>query len=133
MLAPAAPSPAAADSHRRWFKRVLPRSLFGRALIITILPLVLAQLLATWIFYDRHWDTVERRLATGVAADIAFTLDALHYADNAGEYDALLARATDTTELYYLFRPGERLPPGVREAGASRIEEQLAAAILPKL
>jgi two-component system, OmpR family, osmolarity sensor histidine kinase EnvZ len=128
-LLPGAVPPASADTHRRWFKRILPRSLFGRSLIIIILPLVLAQLLATWIFYDRHWDTVERRLATGVAADIAFTLEALRYADDPKEYDAILTRAVDTTELYYMFRPGERLPPGVREAGTSRIEEQLAAAI----
>ena len=122
----AAPS---ADSHRRWWKRVLPRSLFGRSLIIIILPLVLAQMIATWIFYDRHWDTVERRLATGVAGDIALTLGALRYADTPDEIEALLSRAADTTELYFIFRPGETLPRGVREAGDSRIEEQLAAAI----
>ncbi len=119
----------AADSHRRWWKRVLPRSLFGRSLIIIILPLVLAQLIATWIFYDRHWDTVERRLATGVVGDIALTLGALRYADSPDEVDALLSRAADTTELYFSFRPGETLPRGVREAGDSRVEEQLAAAI----
>jgi two-component system, OmpR family, osmolarity sensor histidine kinase EnvZ len=119
----------ATDSHRRWWKRMLPRSLFGRSLIIIILPLVLAQLIATWIFYDRHWDTVERRLATGVAGDIALTIAALRYADTPDEVDALLSRAADTTELYFIFRPGETLPRGVREAGDSRIEEQLAAAI----
>lgn len=86
-------------------------------------------MIATWIFYDRHWDTVERRLATGVAGDIALTLGALRYADTPDEIEALLSRAADTTELYFIFRPGETLPRGVREAGDSRIEEQLAAAI----
>ncbi len=108
---------------------MLPRSLFGRSLIIIILPLVLAQLIATWIFYDRHWDTVERRLATGVAGDIALTLDSMRYADTPDEVDALLMRAADATDLYFIFRPGERLPNDVREAGDSRIEEQLAAAL----
>ncbi|HEX7968824.1 MAG TPA: histidine kinase dimerization/phospho-acceptor domain-containing protein, partial [Stellaceae bacterium] len=121
--------PAAGDSHRRWWKRLLPRTLFGRSLIIIILPLVLAQLIATWIFYDRHWDTVQRRLATSVAADIAVTLEAMRYTDNRAELDALLARTTDSTELYYMLRPGEHLPRDVREAGRSRIEDQLASAI----
>src|SRR6516164_4691526 len=112
-------SAAVADDHRRWFKRLLPRSLFGRSLIIIILPLVLAQLIATWVFYDRHWDTVQRRLATSVAGDIALTLDAMRYTDNANELDALFTHATDTTELYYLFRPDETLPRGVRESGGS--------------
>jgi two-component system osmolarity sensor histidine kinase EnvZ len=123
------PAAAPADTHRRWFKRMLPRSLFGRSLIIIILPLVLAQLLATWIFYDRHWATVERRLATGVAADIAFTFDALRYAGTPNDYDAILNRAIDTTDLYYMFRADEALPRGMRDAGTSRIEEQLAGAI----
>jgi two-component system osmolarity sensor histidine kinase EnvZ len=126
-------SAAAADDHRRWFKRLLPRSLFGRSLIIIILPLVLAQLIATWVFYDRHWDTVQRRLATGVAGDIALTLDAMRYTDNANELDALFTHASDTTELYYLFRPGETLPRDVRESGGSHIEDQLAAALVERV
>jgi two-component system osmolarity sensor histidine kinase EnvZ len=126
-------SAAVADDHRRWFKRLLPRSLFGRSLIIIILPLVLAQLIATWVFYDRHWDTVQRRLATSVAGDIALTLDAMRYTDNANELDALFTHATDTTELYYLFRPDETLPRGVRESGGSHIEDQLAAALAERV
>ncbi|MGH6980355.1 MAG: hypothetical protein ACREFC_04035, partial [Stellaceae bacterium] len=53
----------AGDTHRRWWKRALPRSLYGRSLIIIILPLVLAELIGTGVFYDRVWDTVIRRLA----------------------------------------------------------------------
>jgi two-component system, OmpR family, osmolarity sensor histidine kinase EnvZ len=132
--ASAALAPASSrDSHGRWFKRVLPRSLYGRSLIIIILPLVLAQLIATWIFYDRHWDTVQRRLATAVAGDIALTLDAMRYADNPGELDALYSRATDSTDLYYMFRPGESLPRDVREAGTTRLEEHLAAALADRV
>ena len=126
------PAPAV-DDHRRWFKRLLPRSLFGRSLIIIILPLVLAQLIATWVFYDRHWDTVQRRLATSVAGDIALTLDAMRYTDNPDELAALFIHATDSTELYYLFRPGEILPRDVRESGGSHIEEQLAAALVERV
>jgi two-component system, OmpR family, osmolarity sensor histidine kinase EnvZ len=127
------PSAATVDDHRRWFKRLLPRSLFGRSLIIIILPLVLAQLIATWVFYDRHWDTVQRRLATSVAGDIALTLDAMHYTDNPDELAALFIHATDSTELHYLFRPGEILPRDVRESGGSHIEEQLAAALVERV
>jgi two-component system, OmpR family, osmolarity sensor histidine kinase EnvZ len=124
---------AAADSHRRWWKRILPRSLFGRSLIIIILPLVLAQLIATWIFYDRHWATVERRLASSVAADIAFTLDALHYTDTPEETAALLERARQTTELRFTFRPGAVLPHGAREPGNSWLEAALSGAIAERV
>ena len=121
---PAAPG----DSHRRWFKRVLPRSLFGRSLIIIVLPLVLAQLIATWIFYDRHWDTVQRRFATSVAGDVALMLDTMRYVDRS-ELPSLFAQASASTELYYMFRPDEALPVDARETGLSQIEEQLGAAL----
>src|SRR5690242_6092225 len=127
------PSAATVDDHRRWFKRVLPRSLFGRSLIIIILPLVLAQLLATWIFYDRHWDTVQRRFASSVAGDIELVLSAMRYADNDAQLGALFAQATDSTEPYFGYRPGEVLPVGVRESGDRRIEEQLAAALAERV
>src|SRR5665213_3493894 len=74
------PRSLSGDSHRRWWKRILPRSLYGRSLIIIILPLVLAELIGTGVFYDRVWDTVIRRLAGGVASDIGFTINAMTYA-----------------------------------------------------
>ena len=44
-------------------KRYLPGALFGRSLLIIVTPVVALQLVATLIFYERHWDTVTRRLA----------------------------------------------------------------------
>ncbi|HWI26852.1 MAG TPA: ATP-binding protein [Stellaceae bacterium] len=121
---------AAADSHRRWWKRALPRSLFGRSLIIIILPLVLVQLIATWIFYDRHWATVERRLAANVAADIAFTLDSRTDAATVEQADALLWRAEQTTDLRYTFLRAESLPrTPAPEIGDTWLEEALAGAL----
>jgi two-component system osmolarity sensor histidine kinase EnvZ len=58
-----------------FIKRVLPRSLFGRSLLIIVTPLILLQLVSTWIFYDRHWETIERRLANAVAGEIASVID----------------------------------------------------------
>lgn len=136
---PGAPSgrdadrPLASDSHRRWFKRALPRSLWGRSLLITILPLVLTQILATWFFYDRVWDTVARRLSAAVAADISFTLSSLAYADTPAQRQQVLIHATDVTELFYGFRAGETLPSGMQLTTGGDVEEQLAAAMAERV
>jgi two-component system osmolarity sensor histidine kinase EnvZ len=124
---------AGADSHRRWFKRMLPRSLYGRSLLILVLPLVLAQVIATWVFYDRHWDTVARRLSASVAADIALALDSLTIADDAQQRQIVFDRALADTELYYGFRPGETLPKGMRRATSGRMDDYLADAISQRL
>ena len=65
---------------RGWIKRVLPRTMFGRSLLIVVVPLVLLQAIATWIFYDRHWAAVSWRLSAGVAGDIALLIEAMQLA-----------------------------------------------------
>src|SRR5215468_1795817 len=63
-----------------WIKRLLPRTMFGRSLLIVIMPLVLLQAIAAWIFYDRHWTAVSWRLASGVASDVGLTIEAIELA-----------------------------------------------------
>lgn len=52
-------------------KRILPQSLFGRALLILVLPTILMQLVATYMFYERHWENVSRWMASSLAGEIA--------------------------------------------------------------
>ena len=53
---------------RSWLKRLLPQSMFGRSLLLIVMPLVLLQIIATWVFYARHWETVPRRRSSRPAA-----------------------------------------------------------------
>ena len=39
------------------------------------MPLILLQVISTWVFYDRHWYTMTKRLALGVAGYIAMAID----------------------------------------------------------
>lgn len=52
-------------------RKLVPSSLLGRSLLILITPILLAQVIATFIFFDRHWDNVTRRLTSTVAGEIA--------------------------------------------------------------
>ena len=56
-------------------KRVFPRGLFGRSLIIVVAPMVVLQALVTYAFFVRHYDIVTRHLAHNVAGDMAFLTD----------------------------------------------------------
>jgi two-component system osmolarity sensor histidine kinase EnvZ len=62
----------------RQIKRWLPTSLFGRSLLIIVLPIALMQLAVTWIFFDAHWQTVTSRLSDGLAGDIAWAVESYH-------------------------------------------------------
>ncbi len=52
-------------------KKIMPRTLFGRSLLIMVTPVLLIQIIAVYIFFDRHWSKMTERLAYGVAGEIA--------------------------------------------------------------
>jgi two-component system osmolarity sensor histidine kinase EnvZ len=55
-------------------QRVLPRSLYGRAALILIVPVVAIQLVVSTAFIQRHYEGVTRQMTQGVAIDLAFLL-----------------------------------------------------------
>jgi two-component system osmolarity sensor histidine kinase EnvZ len=91
-------------------KRLLPRTLFARFLLIIVTPVVLAQLVATWIFYDRHWETVTRRLVFAVSGEIALVIQQLDRFPEPEAQTATLTAAMRTTDLVIRFEPGASLP-----------------------
>jgi len=60
---------------KRVLRKTLPRSLFGRALIILLTPLLLVQVVLGYIFFDRHTETILRQLSTTIAGDVAMVMD----------------------------------------------------------
>src|SRR5256885_6976991 len=53
----------------------MPTGLYGRALLIIIVPMVILQSVVAFVFMERHWNTVTRRLSAAVTQDIAALID----------------------------------------------------------
>lgn len=67
------PTPRKYKRSRRFsYKRLLPSNLFGRAFLILVLPMLLSQLLIAYVFFERHWSSVERNMANSVVGDISW-------------------------------------------------------------
>ena len=71
------PAPPLPQERRSLFRRVMgpigdrmPKGLYARALIIIIAPMVLLQSVVTFVFLERHWQTVTRRLSTVTVQNI---------------------------------------------------------------
>jgi two-component system, OmpR family, osmolarity sensor histidine kinase EnvZ len=111
-----------------WIKRVLPRTMFGRSLLIVVVPLILLQAIATWVFYDRHWAAVSWRLSAGVAGDIGLLIEALTLANSPSETARLLDNAAALTDLDFALTRGDTLPPPSLATG-SLLEDQLTQAM----
>ena len=91
-------------------KRLLPRGLFGRSLIIIVAPIVLLQAIIAYVFFERDLDTTTRRLARDVAADIALlvALEDNHQGPMRESLRALSARQLDYRIQFF---PGQNMPP----------------------
>lgn len=90
-------------------KRMLPRSLFGRTLLIFVVPTFIVLAAATYVFFDRHWFTVTQRMTHALSGDIAFIVDLLQKSNNP-ESTAEVTRLAETKmDLLVTFAPGKSL------------------------
>src|ERR1043166_7579361 len=66
---------AAWDWWGRTVRSVMPTGLFARSLLIIVTPMVILQSVVAFVFMERHWNTVTRRLSAAVTQDIAALID----------------------------------------------------------
>lgn len=94
-------------------KRLLPRSLFGRWLVLLVAPVVVLQALLTYVFYERHWDAVTRRLGLSIAGEIAVVIDTREYGSDPFVLSALMQRMSSSLEIDISFEPGADFPTNI--------------------
>jgi two-component system osmolarity sensor histidine kinase EnvZ len=87
-------------------RRCMPRSLFARALIILVTPMVLVQIVAGFVFYDRVWDTVSRRLSNAVAGEVATVVHAISRYPDAAERAWLFQTMQIAYGSFYEYQAG---------------------------
>lgn len=110
-------------------KRFLPKTLFGRSLLIIVTPLILMQAISTFVFFDRHWDTMTRRLAHMLAGDISYVVDAMSPLPPPEEVEDIARRARELLHMIIVYRPGEILTNDPRSRNWDRVEGTLAEAM----
>ncbi|SDG36008.1 ATP-binding protein [Roseospirillum parvum] len=92
----------------RLLRRLSPKGLLARSLLIIVAPLILVQVITAYVFYDRHWDTITRRLTNALAGEIALVLDeAAHHPE---ELQRLHATAGLYLQLSFDYQEGRVLP-----------------------
>lgn len=117
----------------RFLKRRLPTSLWGRSLLIIVLPVLVMQVAVTWAFFDAHWQTVTARLSDGLAGDIAWAVES--YADDptARNLEVIADRAERTMSLSVDLREGDILPAEARRGAIGVVDRTLEKALANRL
>jgi two-component system osmolarity sensor histidine kinase EnvZ len=99
------------DRMARRIGSLLPKGLYPRTLIIVIAPFIILQSVVAYVFMERHWQLVTRRLSSAVTADIAALIDVYESYPQDADATTLTNIASDRLGLDVDFLPETDLPP----------------------
>nr|WP_246370758.1 ATP-binding protein [Phenylobacterium haematophilum] len=118
---------------QRLIKRSLPTSLFGRSLLIIVLPVALMQIAVTWIFFDAHWQTVTSRLSDGLAGEVAWAVESYQDDPSPQTMSTIAGRAEKSLNLSIALQPGRDLPQGRRTNAFAVVDRAIDRALSQRL
>jgi two-component system osmolarity sensor histidine kinase EnvZ len=103
---------------------LLPKGLYARSVLIVIAPVVILQSVLAYVFMERHWQLVTRRLSTGLTQDIGALIDLYHLAPHDAATLARIAR--DRLKLDVAFLPRAELPQALPKPLFSILDDTLS-------
>ena len=106
-------------------KNYMPSGLYSRSLMIIIIPIVLIQIVAGYVFLERHWNTVTKRLSHAVISDLSLLVD-LRMGNTQTDDVELIRLADESFEMSIAFLPGETLPEPVPRPFVDLLDDSLS-------
>lgn len=86
-------------------KKLIPRSLYGRFLLIVTLSAVIVQLVSIYVFYYTHLDVITKHMARSVVAEMVFVKKSI----NKPGYEKLLREMSQDTGVTFSLEAWRRL------------------------
>ncbi|MFC5372689.1 ATP-binding protein [Brevundimonas faecalis] len=117
----------------RMIKRRVPSSLWGRSLLIIVLPVLIMQGAVTWAFFDAHWQVVTARLSDGLAGDVAWASESYRDQPTAQNLAVIADRAERSMQLSIAFQDGAVLPSEQRRGAIGVVDRVLEKALSSRL
>ena len=90
----------------QWSDKHSPQTLFARALIIIVVPMLLLQALSAWWFYSQRGDNVTNRLAILLVRDLRLLIALRSDFPDDEHRDWILRRSAQDLLLFVSFRKG---------------------------
>jgi two-component system osmolarity sensor histidine kinase EnvZ len=113
----------------RRLAKLAPRTLFVRATLAIVVPTILLQLIATYVFYEQHWDNVTSRLSRSVVGDIKLVVALHNEFPGDANFEWIVQRARSDMRMNVFFKAGARLPERRPASLYSILERELTNAI----
>lgn len=122
-----------APYERPLWRRFTPRSLYARALIIVIAPIVILQSVLVFVFMERHWNTVTRRLSAAVTQDISAVLKIMEAYPTKSDEENIIRIAREQLNLNLAILPPDPLPAPAPKPFFSLLDQTLSGEISQKI
>lgn len=94
-------------------KSFLPRSLFGRALAILLVPIVALQLVVGLVFFQRHYQRVTEQMTRNVAYELNYGVEQIEMAARPAEAALEISALALPLDLDLRLDAGSQIRPGV--------------------
>lgn len=117
----------------RLIYRSMPKRLYTRALLIIVGPVVILQSVLVFVFMERHYDLVSKRMSEAVVREIAAIVYVLENYPQDPENAKIQDLASSTLGLSLTLLPMEPLPPPIPKPYFDVIDQGLSRAISQRI
>lgn len=93
-----------------WLKQYMPRSLYARAVLILLLPVVFLQLVVTVLFLTRHFEDVTQQMTDTVARELRLVLSIVDQASDSGSVSSTVIREVSQLAMTVVLVPQTDVP-----------------------
>ena len=107
-------------------RRILPRGLLARSLLIIVVPLVLLQIVSGIVFYDRHWSNVSSHRSNSLAGDVAMIINLIQTLPGEQNDRWITTLALTTLDIEVTILPDTTIADIPPQAPRTNLERTLA-------
>jgi two-component system osmolarity sensor histidine kinase EnvZ len=117
----------------RWMARrladLMPKGLYARSLLIVVLPMLILQSVAAYVFMERHWQSVTRRLSESVARSIASGIELIEQAPDREVERRIIDTIRRNQSITFAILNDDMLPPPLPKPFFSLYDDALTREI----
>ena len=88
----------------------LPKGLYARSILIVVTPILILQAVVAYVFMERHWQMVTRRLSQALTRDIAAIIEVIENYPQDERFSEITRIAAETYNLTISLLPPDPLP-----------------------
>ncbi len=104
----------------------LPKGLYARSILIVVMPILILQAVVAYVFMERHWQLVTRRLSSAVVRDVAAIIEVIDTYPQDQRFSEITRIAAETYGLTVSVLPPAPLPEAGRRPFFSLLDSALS-------